>query len=115
MKTPEQLKKYRHEYYMQHKDHYYQKYLDWCNENPERAKTIQKRWRDAHPYYYRDYMRKRNAVTELLIFEFLDNGFEKDIDDYIFHLRNRGIPEQHINWFRTDVKKHLQEMRRKSG
>ncbi|GAH25108.1 unnamed protein product [marine sediment metagenome] len=109
MKTPEQVKEYRHNYYIQHKDYHYQKYRDWCNENQEGAAAIQKRWRDAHPHYYRDYMRKRKATTELLIFEFLDNGFGSHIDGYMIYLRNRGVPEKHINWFKVDVQKHLQK------
>lgn len=109
MKTPEQLKEYQHEYYIQHKDSIYQSYLKWRSDNPKKASVIQQRWRDAHPHYYRDYMRKRKAVTEPLIFQFLDNGFDDDIDGFIPHLRNNGIPEKHINWFKTDVKKYLQE------
>lgn len=107
MKTPEQIKAYRHEYYEQHKEYHYQKYCDWCIDNPKGAAAIQKRWRTANPYYYRDYMRNRKAVTEPLIFEFLDNGFESDTDEYILYLRSRGISEKHIRWFQKDVQKHL--------
>ena len=108
MKTPEQLKEYRHDYYIQHKEQQYQNYLNWRNEKPEEAKEIQKRWRATHPHYYRDYMRKREGITEPLIFQFLDNGFGRDIDSYITYLQNRGVPEKHIRWFKVDVKKHLQ-------
>ena len=108
MKTPEQLKKYRHEYYEQHKDYHYQKFCEWCKDNPEEIKATQKRWRDKHPHYYRDYMRKRKAATEPLVFEFLDNGFSGDVNGFITYLRNRGVSEKHINWFKTDVKKHLE-------
>ena len=107
MKTPEQQKEYRHEYYEQHKDYHYQKFRAWCKDNPVQAAAIQKRWRDAHPHYYRDYMRKRKAATEPLIFQFVDNGFSGDVKGYITYLRSRGVSEQHIGWFKTDVKKHL--------
>ena len=107
MKTPEQAKAYRHEYYEQHKDYHYKKFRDWCKDNPERAATIQKRWRDRNPHYYRDYMRKRKAVTEPLIFQFLDNGFSGNIDGFTTHLRDRGIPEKHIRWFIKDIRKYL--------
>lgn len=107
MKTPEQVKEYRHGQYEQHKEYHYQKYREWCKDNPKAAATIQKRWRDANPHYYRDYMRKRKAVTEPLIFEFLDNGFSDDVEGYIAYLRSRGVPEKCINWFRVDVQKHL--------
>lgn len=106
MKTPAQQKEYKKDYYQQLKDYHHQKYRDWCKDNPERAKAIQKRWRDAHPHYYRDYIRKRKAVTEPLIFEFLDNGnFDSDIDDFIVYLRDKAIPGQHIKWFKVDVQK----------
>ena len=108
MKT-KQSKEYRHGQYEQHKDYHYQKYREWCRANPKELAIIQKRWRDKHPLYYRDYMRKRKAATEPLIFEFLDNGFGSDIDGYISYLQNRGIPEQHIKWFKVDVQKHLEE------
>ena len=108
MKTEEQQKEYRHEYYMQHKDYHYQKYRDWCKDNPVQAAAIQKRWRDAHPHYYRDYMRQRKAVTEPLVFEFLDNGFNGNLDGFITYLKGEGIPEQQLNWFKVDVKKHLE-------
>ena len=91
---------------MQNKDHYYQKYREWCRDNPVQAAAIQERWRDAHPHYYRDYMRLRKATTEPLIFSFLDNGFsgDGDVEGYVSYLRAKGIPEQHIGWFKTDVK-----------
>ena len=108
MKTIEQQKKYRHEYYEQHKDYHYQKYRDWCKDNPVQAAAIQKRWRDTNLHYYRDYMRKRKAVTEPLIFTFIDNGFSGDVEGYIAHLRDSGVSEKHIRWFRKDVEKHLQ-------
>ena len=108
MKTPEELKEYRHGQYIQHKDKHYQYYLKWCSENSVQAAKIQERWRDAHPHYYRDYMRKRKVITEPLIFQFLDNGFDGDAEGYVSYLRAKSIPEQHIGWFKTDVKKHLE-------
>ena len=109
MKTPEELNKYRHEYYIQHKEYHYQKFCEWCRDNPKSWAKIQKRWRDANPHYYRDYMRIRKATVEPLIFQFLDNGFSDDVDGFVTHLRNMGIPEKHIRWFKIDVQKHLQK------
>ena len=108
MKTPEQLKEYQHKYYMQHKDIYYQQFRDWCKVNPKRVKVIQDKWLAKRPHYQRDYRRKRKATVEPLIFQFLDNGFGRDMDGYITYLRNRGVPEKHIRWFEVDVKKHLE-------
>ena len=107
MKTPEQLKEYKKVYYQQHKDHYNQLVADWRKDNPIRAKAIADCWLAKHPHYQRDYQRKRKAATEPLIFEFLDNGSGSDIDGYISYLRNRGVTEQHIRWFKVDVRKHL--------
>ena len=104
----EQAKEYRHEYYVQHKEYHYKKYRDWCIDNPKSAAVIQKRWRDANPHYYRDYMRKRKAAAEPLIFDFFDNNFNDDVDGFILHLQQEGIPEKHIRWFKVDVQKHLQ-------
>lgn len=108
MKTPEQQKEYHHEYYINHKEHYYQQFRDWCKANPESVTKIRLRWLAKNPHYQRDYQQKRKTVTEPLIFQFLDNGFSGDIDEYVAYLQSRGIPEQHIRWFKTDVKKHLE-------
>lgn len=108
MKTPEQLKEYRHEYYEQHKEHYYQQFRDWCDANPKRVKVIRGKWLAKRPHYQRDYQRIRKATVEPLIFQFLDNGFSGDVEGYISYLRDRGIPEKHIRWFKVDVQKHLQ-------
>ena len=105
MKTPEQAKDYHHEYYMQHKARYYQQFRDWCKANPKRAKDIRDAWLAKNPHYQRDYQRKRKAVTEPLIFRFLDNG--SNIEGYMSFLRNQGISEQHIKWFKKDVQKYL--------
>ena len=114
-KTPEQLKEYKTEYYKQHKGRYMQLVAEWRKANPIQSKAIADRWLAKHPHYQRDYQRKRKAATEPLIFEFLDNGFgtdiqDKSIDGYISYLQNRGIPEQHINWFKVDVQKYLKEI-----
>lgn len=107
MKTPEQLKEYKKEYYQLHKDHYNQLVADWCKDNPIRAKAIADRWVAKHPHYHRNYQRERKAATEPLIFQFLDNGFGNDINGFISYLQNKGIPEKHIKWFRVDVQKHI--------
>jgi len=107
MKTPEELKKYKTDYYRQHKDHCDKLTTEWRKSNPLRAKGISDRWLAKRPHYQRDYRRKRNAAVEPLIFQFLDNGFAGDVDGYIAYLREQGIPEQHIHWFKVDVQKHL--------
>lgn len=103
----EQLKEYKREYYKQHRDKYNQQYLKWCKDNPKKAKAIRDRWLTNNPHYSRDYLRKRRAVTESLIFRFLDNGIGSDIDGYISYLRNRGVSERDIGWFRKDVQKYM--------
>ena len=105
----EHQKEYKREYYLQHKDRYNQQYLKWCRDNPKQAKAIRDRWLANNPHYQRDHQRKRKAATEPLIFEFLDNGFGSDIDSYIFYLRNRGVPEKHINWFKKDMEKIIEK------
>ncbi|MCK4348794.1 MAG: hypothetical protein KAW47_09280 [Thermoplasmatales archaeon] len=113
MKTLEELKEYRHEYYIQHKDQHYQYYLKWCGENSVQAAANRERWDDAHPHYYRDYMRKRKAVTEPLIFGFLDNC-SGDMDGFIIYLRTQDVPEQHLKWFKVDIQKYLGKCQEKS-
>ena len=108
MKNPKQLKEYKKNYYQQHKDHYNQLTMEWRKANPIQAKAITDRWLATRPHYQRDYQRKRKAATEPLIFEFVDNGFGNNIDGYITYLRNKGVPERHVNWFLKDVKKHLE-------
>ena len=103
----ELLKEYKKDYYQRHKAHYHQLVAKWRKDNPIRAKAIADHWLAKYPHYQRNYSRKRKAVTEPLIFEFLDNGFSDDIDGFITYLRNRGVPEQHLNWFRKDIQKHL--------
>ena len=110
MKTPEQLKGYKKNYYQQHKDHYNQLTIEWRKDNPTQAKAIADRWLASRPHYQRDYQRVRKATVEPLIFQFLDNGFRRDIDSYVSYLRNKGVPEKHIRWFIVDVKKHLEGM-----
>ena len=104
----EHQKEYKREYYKQHRDRYNQQYLKWCRDNPKKAKAIRDRWLANNPHYSRDYERKRKTVTESLIFQFLDNGFGSDIDGYIAYLRNRGVLEQHIGWFRKGMKKMIE-------
>ena len=104
----EHLKEYKREYYLQHKDRYNQQYLKWCTDNPKQAKAIRDRWLANNPHYARDYERKRKATTESLIFEFLDNGFGSDIDGYITYLRNRGVSERDIGWFKKDMGKMIE-------
>ena len=104
--TTEHQKEYKREYYKQHRDRYNQQYLKWCRDNPKKAKAIRDRWRAKNPHYSRDYQRKREAAAEPLIFEFLDNS-SAGIEGYIAYLRNRGVPEQHIDWFLKDVEKHI--------
>ena len=108
MKTIEQQKEYHHEYYINHKEHYYQQFRDWCKANPKRITKIRHRWLAKNPHYQRDYQRKRKAVTEPLIFQFLD-CFGGDMDGFITYLRTKDVPEQHLKWFKKDVGKHITE------
>ena len=106
--TAEHLAEYKREYYEQHRDRYNQQYLKWCRDNPKKAKAIRDRWLANNPHYARDYERKRKAVTDSLIFRFLDNGPGSDMEGYISYLRNRGVPEQHVKWFRKDMEKIIE-------
>ena len=107
MKTPEQVKEYHKRYYEQHKDVMNQQHDTWRKANPERVKEILYRWLTKTPHYSRDYKRKRTAITDQLIFQFLDNGFRDKINDFISCLQRKGIPAQHIKYFKKDVKKYL--------
>ena len=112
MKTSEQLKElkeYRQQYYQNHIVYFRAKNKKYATENPEKMEGYTKQFHINHPHYERDLKRKRKAITEPLIFQFLDNGFGSDISGYISYLRSRGIPEQHIKWFKVDVRKHLEE------
>ena len=99
----EHQKEYKREYYMEHRGRYNQLYLKWCRDNPKQAKAIRDRWLANNPHYSRDYERKRKAVTESPIFEFLDNGADSDIAAYILYLRNKGISERDIGWFKKGM------------
>jgi hypothetical protein len=107
----EHQKEYKREYYEQHRDRYNQQYLKWCKDNPKKAKAIRERWLAKNPHYSRDYERKRKAVTDSLIFRFLDNGLGSNMEGYISYLRNRGVPEQHVKWFRKDMEKIIEEQK----
>ena len=113
MKTPEQLKEYRHDYYLNHIEYYRAKNKKYAADNPEKMKEYAKQFHINHPHYERDLSRKRKAVTEPLIFQFLDNGFSGDVDGFIAYLRNIGIPEQHLKWFKVDIQKYLGDVSRK--
>ena len=108
MKTPEQLKEYRQKYYITHIGYYQAKNKKYAADNPKKMEDYGKQFHIRHPHYERNRIRKRKAITEPLIFQFLDNGFSGDTDSFISYLRNKGIPEQHVKWFKTDVKKHLE-------
>lgn len=108
METPEQLREYRQEYYLNHIAYYRAKNKKYAADNPKKMEEYVKRFHIRHPHYERDLRRRRNAITEPLVFQFLDNSFSGDIDSFITHLRNRGISEQHLKWFKVDVKKHLE-------
>lgn len=107
MKTPEQLKEYRQEYYLNHIAYYRAKNKKYAADHPKKMEEYAKQFHIQHPHYERDVKRRRNAITEPLIFQFLDNGFSGDVDGFILHLQIMGIPEKHINWFKVDVQKHL--------
>lgn len=107
------IKNYRHQWYLEHKAHCAKQNREWCRNNPKKVSAIQKRWRDKNPNYYKNYMRRRKAATEPLIFQFLDNGSDGDVGSFVSYLREVGTPEQHIRWFQVDVKKII-EKREKS-
>ena len=107
MKTPGQLKEYQAEYYKQHRARYNQLSNEWRKANPEQAKSIADRWLASRPHYQRNYQRKRKAIAEPLIFQFLDNTFNGDVDGFTAHPRDKGVPEQHIKYFKKDVEKYL--------
>lgn len=106
-KTPEQLKEYKTEYYKQHKDRYMQLVAEWRKANPIQSKAIADRWLVKHPHYQREYRRNRKAATEPLIFQFLNEGDGRNIEDYIEYLKDQSISEQHIRWFRKDFQNIL--------
>ena len=106
--TAEHLAEYKREYYEQHRARYNQQYLKWRKDHPIQAKAIRDRWLAKNPHYQRDHQRKRKAVTDSLIFRFLDNGLGSDMEGYVSYLRNRGVPEQHVKWFRKDMEKIIE-------
>ena len=107
MMTPEELKEYRLDYYLSHIVYYRAKNKKYAAENPKKMAEYNKQFHIRHPHYERDLKRRRKAATEPLIFQFLDNGFSGDIEGYITYLRSRGIPKQHIKWFKADMQKHI--------
>lgn len=110
-RTPEEIEAYRRQYYRDHKDVYRQKYREWVERYPGAREAANQRWRAKNPTYYRDYMRKRVATVDPLIFEFLDGGFDNDIGDFINHLRVQGTPAQHIGWFKKDIQKYFDNVK----
>jgi len=93
-------------------------YPDWRLQNPEQAARTRQKWLDAHPSYYANYIQERAAVTDALIFQFLDNGFGGGtLEEFITFLRGDGVSEKHIGWFKADVKKELEkrEKEKKKG
>ena len=106
--NPEQVKQYYKNYYEQHKDRMNQQHDSWRKANPKRIKIILDRWLVKNPHYSRDNKRKRTAITEPLIFEFLDYFEEGDLNDFISCLRSDGISEQYIRWFKVDIKKYVE-------
>ena len=103
VKTHEQVVADRHAYYISHAKIYQERAKKFATNNPDKVKTYLDRFTKKHPTYRRDVTRVRVAAVEPLIFQFLDNGFSRDIDGYISYLRNNGIPEKHIRWFKVDV------------
>lgn len=106
-KTPEELKAYQHQYYINHKGLYYRSNREWCKNHPKNVAAAQQRWHKRNPAYYRDYIRKRVAITDPLIFQFLDGGFDNNIEGYIEYLHSQKTPEQYIGWFQKDIQKYM--------
>ncbi|MCK4528901.1 hypothetical protein KAW18_16145 [candidate division WOR-3 bacterium] len=107
-KTPAELKKYGRDYYANNKKRYSELHRRWCAENPKQFADGQQAWRDKNPHYPGDYARKRLAVVDPLIFQFLDSGgLGEDTGEFIQYLHSQGVPERHINWFKTDLNNRL--------
>lgn len=105
---PKEIKAYRQKYYLAHKAAFERNHRNWCKAHPGREDKSSKRWHDKHPLYSRDYHRERIGVTEPLIFQFLDNGFDNDVDSFVVYLRSQNVSEQHISWFKKDVQKFIE-------
>lgn len=85
-------------------------YQDWRQQNPERAAKMRERWLGQNPNYYPNYIEERKGVSDALIFQFLDNGFGGGtLEEFIVFLQTEKVPEKHIGWFKTDVKKELEK------
>lgn len=83
---------------------------DWRQQNPEQAAKMRERWLKQNPSYYANYIQERGAVTDALIFQFLDNGFgDGTLEEFIVFLQAEKVPEKHIGWFRVGVKKELEK------
>jgi len=107
-KTPEQIREHGQAYYATHKKRYLELHRRWCAKNPKQFTDGQKAWRDRNPHYPGEYTRKRLAIVDPLIFQFLDGGgLGTDTGEYIAYLRSQGVLERHINWFKTDLERCL--------
>ena len=107
-KTSEERKEYARKYYAAHKKGYAELHRRWCAKNQEQSTDGQQVWRDKNPHYPRDYARKRLAVVDPLIFQFLDGGgLGENPNEFILYLRSQGVSERHTNWFKTDLNKCL--------
>ena len=128
MKKQERIKRYgkaayekmlqqKRDKYTQYRKELYIEKEKWQKDNPNEVKTnpkrisaIRKQWRDEHPLYFRDYKRGRIMVTDPLIFQFMDNGFDNNVDEFVIYLRSQNVSEQHISWFKKDVQKFIGEV-----
>ena len=102
--------RYRRNYYITHSEICRTRARNYALNNPDKVKTYLDRFKKTHPTYRRDMTRIRVAAVEPLIFQFLDGGFDKDINDFIDYLRSHGTPEQHLKWFRVDVQPFLEDV-----
>lgn len=106
-KTPEEIKQYQQDYYAAHKDRFIETHTNWVKANPKRYVDGQRSWRKKNSHYPRDYARARKEIVEPLIFQFLDNGFDGDVEGFSNYLRTQIFSEQHIRWFEKDVQQFM--------
>ena len=99
--------RYRRNYYITHSEVCRTRARNYAINNPDKVKTYLDRFNKKHPTYRRDVERIRVAVTDELIFNFLENCGDRGVDDYTSYLSTQGVSEQHIKWFRVGVQEHL--------
>ena len=103
----DEVKVHKRKYYLAHKAVFREHHRKWSKANPTKIKAKAERWHKKYPHYSRDYKRGRIKITDPLIFQFMDNGFDNDVDGFVGYLRSQNVSEQHISWFEKDVQKFI--------